>query len=106
MSKQILVVNTIFTSKSGNPTAVACRIRGEANGKTLKVSPHLFKKGLPIAEEAVYAEFEDSDLRESGNYRVLSNAKIWGIGSMESTAAFEQADEAVAAVEEVTEAPF
>jgi hypothetical protein len=73
---EVLIVNTIFTGTKGQPQAVACRIRGEVNGKTIKVAPHLFGQNLPLAGEAVYASYEEGAMRESGNYRVLTNAKV------------------------------
>lgn len=80
MAKEILVCNSVFTSDNGAVQAVACRLRGETNGKTFKVAPHVFKGNIPLPGEAIYADFDKTNVRESGNYRILSNAKILSVG--------------------------
>lgn len=96
---EVLICNTYFMNNDETKVqSVACRVRGEINGKTIKVSPHLFKGQLPAIGEAIYASYDESHLRESGNYRVLTNAKV--AYSPSALEARQADDAALAAAEE------
>lgn len=75
MAKEVLICNCVFTSSKGTPTAVAARIRGEVNGKTVKIAPHLFHGDYPLPGEAIFAEYDALE-DTGGNYRVMRNGKV------------------------------
>jgi len=107
MRHETMICNTLFTNDKGTVQAVACRIRGEENGKTVKVSPHLFRGNLPLPGEAVYASFEEGQMTEQSgsNYKVLRGGSV----TLELPKASTPAEPEAPAKEETTvdeEVPF
>lgn len=73
---EIIIVNSVCTSPSGQPQVVLARIRGEQQGKTVKLPPSLFSMGVPLAGEPYFCEFQQEQLEEGHSYRTLRNAKL------------------------------
>ena len=79
--KETFVCNSRFMSKNGKALeAIASRIVGQETEPTVKVDPLIFEGNLPLPGEAYFLEYDPDAIRMDKGYRVLTNAKFFGIG--------------------------
>ena len=79
--RNTFVCNSRFMSKNGKSLeSIASRIVGQEAEPTVKVDPLIFSGNLPLPGEAYFLEYDPSVIREDKGFRILTNAKFFGIG--------------------------
>jgi hypothetical protein len=76
ISNSVMICNTIFASDKGVPQTACCRVRGEVNGKSVKIPAWMFGAALPLPGEAVFVSEGNLEEDTASNYRTLRNGKV------------------------------
>ena len=76
IKNSIMIVNAAFLSDKGTVQCYACRERGDANGKTIKVGPASVKGRALLAGDVLYVSDAVVEGSDTSNYRTLRSGHI------------------------------
>jgi len=76
ITNKVLAFNTSFLSEKGNVQSHAFRTCGEANGKTIKVSPALVKGRIFVEGDCLYVSHAVVEGKEESNYQIMRSGTM------------------------------
>lgn len=76
INNEIGIVNAAFLSKNGNLQCYAVRLRGEVDGKSIKISPASVHGRALIAGDVLYIHSAELENPSNSNYKTMRSGHI------------------------------